>query len=88
MTAAKEELADCQIEFAQLREDLLDSVRATHKEIKLANFIIEYCIPGEHLFVHSSELSNCLQTVHALSSPTLSLSLSPFVIHHQSNFTK
>lgn len=46
MTAAKEELADCQSEYSQLREDLLDSIRATNKEIKLANFIIEHTIPG------------------------------------------
>ena len=46
LTAAKEELADCQSEYSQLRDDLLDSIRATNKEIKLANFLIDRSIPG------------------------------------------
>lgn len=46
MVAAKSELSDSQSEYGQLREDLLDTIRATHKEIKLANVIIGQHIPG------------------------------------------
>jgi len=46
LLAAKEELTDCQTEFSQLREDLLDSIRATNNELKLANLLIQECVPG------------------------------------------
>jgi kinesin-like protein KIF3A len=43
---AKSELSDTQNEHSKLREDLLDTIRATFKEIKLANLIINHFIPG------------------------------------------
>ncbi|KAI1309417.1 Kinesin-like protein KIF3A [Halotydeus destructor] len=48
LTVAKSELGDTQSEYGQLREDLLDTIRATHKEIKLANFIISQHIPESY----------------------------------------
>jgi kinesin family protein 3/17 len=56
LLAAKEELSDCQSEFAEVRNDLLDSIRATNKEIKLADFLIKETVPGEllhhNVFLH------------------------------------
>ncbi|XP_015787992.1 kinesin-like protein KIF3A [Tetranychus urticae] len=45
LCSAKSELSDIQSEYSKLREDLLDTIRATHKEIKLANLIISQFIP-------------------------------------------
>lgn len=47
---AKEELSDCQGEFSQVRQDLLDSIRETDKEVKLADLIIQECVPGKEGF--------------------------------------
>ena len=51
LLTAKEELQDCQSEFSSLRQDLLDSIRATNKEIKLANLLIQECVPGQYLML-------------------------------------
>ncbi|XP_053200474.1 kinesin-like protein KIF3A [Panonychus citri] len=45
LCSAKSELSDIQSEYSKLREDLLDTIRATHKEIKLANLIMNQFIP-------------------------------------------
>ena len=46
LTSAKSELGDMQSEYGKLREEILETIRATNKEIKLANFIINSYIPG------------------------------------------
>ncbi|RWS13838.1 Kinesin-like protein 4 [Dinothrombium tinctorium] len=48
LCAAKSEFADMQSEYSKLREDILDTIRATHKEIKLANYIIKCHIPESY----------------------------------------
>ena len=47
MKDAKGELNDIQSQYEELREDLLDSIRTSSKEIKLANVIIHNYIPGQ-----------------------------------------
>ena len=71
--AAKEELDDCQSEFSALKEDLLDSIRVTDKEIKLADFIIQECVPGEVLL---KEFISLCHVCHVDKNKCSSFSLS------------
>lgn len=48
LCSAKSELSDTQSEYSKLREGILDNIRASNKEIKLANLTIGHFIPGEH----------------------------------------
>lgn len=48
MNAAKSELSDLQSDHSKLREDMLETIRASDKEIKLANLIINSSIPGNY----------------------------------------
>lgn len=52
LTSAKSELSDMQSEYGKLREELLETIRATSKEIKLANLIINSYIPGTFCLVN------------------------------------
>lgn len=47
MKSSQSELLDIRSEYAKLREDILETIRATQKEINLANFIIQNYIPGK-----------------------------------------
>lgn len=49
MKSSQSELSDIISEYAKLREDMLETVRATQKEINLANFIIQNYIPENYL---------------------------------------
>jgi kinesin family protein 3/17 len=60
LTSAKSELSDMHSEYGKLREELLETIRATSKENKLASFIINNYIPGEH----RNRLNLSHQTIH------------------------
>ena len=57
MKAAQSELSDISNDYTKLREDMLDTIRATQKEINLANFIIQNYIPGVCLINLINKLS-------------------------------
>lgn len=65
LNGAKSELSDMQSEYGKLREELLETIRATNKEIKLANFIINNYIPGEFIHLKRSNLFKVIAN-HAL----------------------
>lgn len=46
MKSAQSELSDKRSDYAKLKEDMLETIRATQREIKLADFIIKHYIPG------------------------------------------
>ena len=53
MKSAQSELSDKRSDYAKLKEDMLETIRATQREIKLADFIIKHYIPGEFLLRNS-----------------------------------
>ncbi|XP_074601505.1 kinesin-like protein KIF3A [Brevipalpus obovatus] len=48
LCSAKSELSDTQSEYSKLREGILDNIRASNKEIKLANLTIGHFIPDSY----------------------------------------
>lgn len=47
MKSAQSELSEISSDYAKLKEDMLETIRATQKEIKRTNFIIQNYIPGK-----------------------------------------
>lgn len=50
LSSVQSELHDTQSEYVTMREDLLDSIRATNKELKFTDMLIHHYIPGLWFF--------------------------------------
>ena len=66
MKSAQSELSDKRSDYAKLREDMLETIRATQREIKLADFIIKHYIPGRRIalrFLIRSQIRIEIETI-------------------------
>lgn len=82
MKSSQSELSDVISEYAKLREDMLETIRATQKEINLADFIIQNYIPETYLeLIRSKSMYNehigewCLQCIAYTNSNLVDVSI-------------